>query len=482
MLTELPSLAEHPKPASILVDKGNIQQGEKQEVEEGSKKVETHTDWRSILEISRSRDSKIQSEYDRVRRSIRDTLKSTKGTLDNISKTQSVVKESMDQSKELDRKWNKFQSDFDQAMSKMVERIGEAIGARKTRSDPLAAIVEGDEGDEVPTVVQKKLVLGMDLTLRAVCRKLKKGTYKKVAVIMGAGCSVSAGIPDFRTPGTGLYDNLSKYNLPYPEAAFDLHYFNNVDPQPFVELGSSLYPGRHSPTPAHLFVKKLSDSGLLLRCYTQNIDGLERQAGLPGDKLVEAHGSFLGEGACGLCGNKVGEEVMKVGMLGKKLVKCEKVGCCGNCKPPITFFGEDLPEVFKSRYREDMKECDLLIVMGTSLSVAPISNLPEMVRPLVPRVLINKQVVGTFKYKDGEENYRDVIWEGTCDDGVAAISNLMGWGGKGVMGKDGTTEQRGDTKQRCGKKQRAKLKKPSALGNKGAQNRSKKKPVREVTG
>ena len=150
MLTELPSLAEHPKPASILVDKGKILHGEVLVEEEGSKKV----DWRSILEISRSRDSKIQSEYDRVRRSIRDTLKSTKGTLDNISKTQSVVKESMDQSKELDRKWNKFQSDFDQAMSKMVERIGEAIG-RPTRSDPLAAIVEGDEGDEVPRSVQE---------------------------------------------------------------------------------------------------------------------------------------------------------------------------------------------------------------------------------------------------------------------------------------------------------------------------------------
>ena len=79
-----------------------------------------------------------------------------------------------------------------------------------------------------------------------------------------------------RTPGTGLYDNLQKYNLPYPEAVFDIDYFSH-DPQPFFTLAKALYPsGEYRPNIAHYFVKLLHNKDLLFRMYTQNIDGLER--------------------------------------------------------------------------------------------------------------------------------------------------------------------------------------------------------------
>lgn len=101
--------------------------------------------------------------------------------------------------------------------------------------------------------------------------------------LCGAGISVSAGIPDFRTPGTGLYDNLQKFALPYPEAVFELRYFQK-HPEAFYQLARELMPGAYKPTATHHFIRLLHDRGQLLRCYTQNIDSLEAAAGLPTDK------------------------------------------------------------------------------------------------------------------------------------------------------------------------------------------------------
>ena len=79
----------------------------------------------------------------------------------------------------------------------------------------------------------------------------------------------------FRTPGTGLYDNLAEYNLPDPTSVFDLHFFN-YDPKPFFRLAKELYPGNFPPNYVHYFVRTLHEKKLLLRMYTQNIDALER--------------------------------------------------------------------------------------------------------------------------------------------------------------------------------------------------------------
>jgi NAD+-dependent protein deacetylase sirtuin 2 len=68
----------------------------------------------------------------------------------------------------------------------------------------------------------------------------------------GAGISVAAGIPDFRTKGTGLYDNLDKYKLPYAEAIFDISYFKQ-NPKPFCVLAKEMWPSNFEPTPCHYF-------------------------------------------------------------------------------------------------------------------------------------------------------------------------------------------------------------------------------------
>uniref|UniRef100_A0A3B4AHM1 Deacetylase sirtuin-type domain-containing protein n=1 Tax=Periophthalmus magnuspinnatus TaxID=409849 RepID=A0A3B4AHM1_9GOBI len=84
----------------------------------------------------------------------------------------------------------------------------------------------------------------LDHGLAAVVRLMKLGRCKNIVVVAGAGISTASGIPDFRTPGTGLYANLEKYNIPYPESIFNIDYFTN-DPLPFFSLAKSLYPGNH---------------------------------------------------------------------------------------------------------------------------------------------------------------------------------------------------------------------------------------------
>jgi NAD-dependent SIR2 family protein deacetylase len=82
-------------------------------------------------------------------------------------------------------------------------------------------------------------------------------------IATGAGISVSAGIPDFRSPKTGLYDNLAKYNLPFPEAIFTLDYFKK-QPEAFYTLAQSFLDlDKFDPTPTHFFCKMLQDKGIM---------------------------------------------------------------------------------------------------------------------------------------------------------------------------------------------------------------------------
>ncbi|XP_063301437.1 NAD-dependent protein deacetylase sirtuin-3-like isoform X2 [Pelobates fuscus] len=221
-----------------------------------------------------------------------------------------------------------------------------------------------------------------------------KNRCRKIIVITGAGISTPSGIPDFRTPGSGLYDNLKKYNLPYPEAIFEIDYFT-YNPRPFFALAKELYPGKYKPNIVHYFVKLLYDKGLLLRCYTQNIDGLERLAGIPPTKLVEAHGTFS-SASCHLCYSPFPANEAKDCIMNGRSPRCKT--CYGVVKPDIVFFGEDLPKRFR-KFTKDFPRADLLIIMGTSLKIEPFAKIVDAVQPNVPRLLLNRDLVGPFKTK-----------------------------------------------------------------------------------
>jgi NAD-dependent histone deacetylase SIR2 len=157
---------------------------------------------------------------------------------------------------------------------------------------------------------------------------------------------------------------------------------------------------------------------LLLKVFTQNIDGLERLVGVPGELLVEAHGSFATQ-RCIDCNSVYPGNLMRDAIREGKVPYC--ANCCGLVKPDIVFFGEPLPESFMENCALP-KEADLCIIMGTSLSVQPFAGLPSLCKPGTPRILINRERVGEMGSRPD-----DVLVLEDCDDGVRKLAHALGW-------------------------------------------------------
>ncbi|XP_058485235.1 NAD-dependent protein deacetylase sirtuin-3, mitochondrial [Solea solea] len=257
------------------------------------------------------------------------------------------------------------------------------------------------------------------MTLEDVAKHIRERQHKRVVVMAGAGISTPSGIPDFRSPGSGLYDNLQQYNLPYAEAIFEIGFFHQ-NPKPFFTLAKELYPGNYRPNLAHYFVRLLHQKGQLLRMYTQNIDGLERLAGIPAEMLVEAHGTFA-TATCTVCLRNYKDDDLRADVMSGTVPKCP--ACKGVVKPDIVFFGEELPRHFM-KYLTDLPLADLLIVMGTSLEVEPFASLAGAVRSSVPRLLINRDLVGPFARR---RRRQDVVQLGDVVSGVRALVDALGW-------------------------------------------------------
>ncbi|KYQ94147.1 NAD(+)-dependent deacetylase [Tieghemostelium lacteum] len=270
-------------------------------------------------------------------------------------------------------------------------------------------------------------------TLEGISEYILSGKCKNIILLTGAGISVASGIPDFRSPKTGLYNNIAHFNLPYHEAIFDIDYLK-VHPEPFFSLSKLLYPNNaFIPTPVHQFIKLLSDHGLLLRNYTQNIDTLERIAQVPLEKLVEAHGSLCTDGWCLKCTKKYTPSFIQSAVEKGEVPRCEV--CQGIVKPDIVFWGDPLPSTFNHHMIQDFPKCDLLIVIGTSLKVNPIASVINILPPNTPRLLINLHSVGTvaedsFTGLNGFQftsDSNDVYWLGDCQLGVKELCKLLSW-------------------------------------------------------
>ncbi|KAH9940872.1 SIR2-domain-containing protein [Epithele typhae] len=279
---------------------------------------------------------------------------------------------------------------------------------------------------------------------------------KRILILTGAGISVSCGIPDFRSRN-GLYASLQdsgEYELDDPQQMFDIQFFreNPAGKLCTVVVANKIYPSNFIPSPCHRFIKLVEDKGKLLRNYTQNIDTLETLVGVK--RVVQCHGSFA-TASCVNCrievpGSEIAEEIMsqrvplckvcnvpqpvppaKAGKKGRR--RKTKNGWDsdasdepepppyppGVMKPGITFFGEGLDDVFSRSLMEDRAQVDLVIIIGTSLKVSPVSDTISHLPHSVPQILINKTPVKHIN--------PDIVLLGNADDVVQHLCRRLNW-------------------------------------------------------
>ncbi len=193
---------------------------------------------------------------------------------------------------------------------------------------------------------------------------------EKVLVFGGAGLSTESGISDFRSPG-GVWE---KYD------PSDFYYQNFISSEKAREkywiMSTEFYGTMKDALPnrAHFAIKSLEDSGKLLAVVTQNIDHLHHKAGNSPDKIIEIHGTAFSV-SCLDCGKMYNRDEIQ-GRLksGIKVPYCDD--CSGILKPDTISFGQAMPEDKMARAMAYSRECNLCIVLGSSLVVYPAASVP----------------------------------------------------------------------------------------------------------
>lgn len=192
---------------------------------------------------------------------------------------------------------------------------------------------------------------------------------ERTVVLTGAGISTESGIPDFRTPGSGLWSQVDPMEILSVTAM-------RRDPRRFYEFKVPLWRTLNSvaPNPAHLAVAELQRMGRVGTVVTQNIDSLHTRAG--SDPVLEIHG-HMRTGRCLTCDRHVPFEVLAERFeSGQCPPRCD---CGGVLRPDVVLFEDMLPPDFEKACYEASRS-DLLLVVGSSLEVSPANTIPMYAR------------------------------------------------------------------------------------------------------
>jgi NAD-dependent deacetylase len=192
---------------------------------------------------------------------------------------------------------------------------------------------------------------------------------RSVVALTGAGISVPSGIPDFRSPGTGLWEKVNPMEVAHIEAF-------RRDPERFWSFYGQRFQTleQKRPNGAHLALAELERAGLLDAVITQNIDQLHARAG--SRELIEVHGT-IAHSSCLACERRYPLDEVRA----RQASDMRGVPCC-DCgeplKPDVVLFGEYLPMAALARAEELAGSAGLMLCIGSSLEVYPVAQLPEL--------------------------------------------------------------------------------------------------------
>jgi NAD-dependent SIR2 family protein deacetylase len=289
----------------------------------------------------------------------------------------------------------------------------------------------------------------LDERLDIIIDKINSGEITKVVFLLGAGVSVASGIPDFRS-SDGFYNSIdpSQFSIPKkkdlemikknPAYLLTAQMFES-NQLPLLEAKRSfiieLLEKKYKPTLTHWFLRLCHERNILHHIYTQNIDNLEKEVGIPSHKITQLHGT-IGKAVCYFCNRQfpindfydhIKNNIRNVNnndndnkdIKSTELLcnKCQKPGI----KPDIVMFGETIKE---NKFNET-KDAELLIVSGTSLQVFPANKIPLRVPIGCSRMVINNELplIPDFMQPDT----LDLFIEGKCDESFLEFASYLGW-------------------------------------------------------
>lgn len=210
-------------------------------------------------------------------------------------------------------------------------------------------------------------------------------TAQKILVFTGAGLSTESGIPDFRSPG-GVWEKYDPSDFYFEKIISD-----EKAREKYWEMSTEFYDTMKDSVPnrAHLAIKSLEDMGKLLAIVTQNIDHLHHKAGNSPAKIIELHGTAFSVSclSCGKIYNR--DEIEKRIRSGVRVPYCDD--CSGILKPDTISFGQAMPEDKMTQAVIFARECDLCIILGSSLVVYPAASVPALaVQNSAKLIIVNR--------------------------------------------------------------------------------------------
>ena len=195
---------------------------------------------------------------------------------------------------------------------------------------------------------------------------------KRIVAFTGAGISTESGIPDFRSPG-GIW---TKYKPIYFDDFLSSDEMRRESWRRKFATDEVML--KAEPNAGHRALAKLVEQGRMSAIITQNVDGLHQRSGVPESRIIELHGNAT-YASCLDCGHRSGLDPIRRAFLdGGKLPLCEK--CDGIVKTATISFGQAMPEIQMARAQDETLDCDLFIVLGSSLVVYPAAGFPAIAK------------------------------------------------------------------------------------------------------